>query len=109
MAVARIQSAGSFMPPLQTVSVRKPNVAVMAVRVVIITLLVTLITFVVSLFLSIVGILITGMIRGGVADMSLAYRSIAFPIAIGAMIVGFVIALVTEIRHYRKVKTEYDE
>jgi uncharacterized membrane protein len=100
--------ASVFMP-LQTVSVRKPNMAMLAVRVILITVLVTLICFVVSLFLSIVGILIAGMIRGGIADMTVAYRSIAFPIALGAMVIGFIVALVSEIKHYRKMKTDYEE
>jgi hypothetical protein len=94
---------------LQTVSVRKPNLAMVAVRVVVITILITLLCFAVSLFLGIAGIVLVDMIKGGPSDLSLAYRHIAFPIAVGAMVIGFIITLVTEIKHYRRKKAEYIE
>lgn len=94
---------------IQTVSVRKPKVAMVVVRVVVITVLITLICFAVALFLGIAGILVVGMIRGGISDISLAYRHIAFPIAVGAMTIGFVATLVYEIRQYRRKKAEYVE
>src|SRR5512146_2028987 len=92
---------------LQTVSVRKPNKAMVVVRVVLITLLITAFCFAVSLFLGIAGIMLVGMIKGGISDVSLAYRHIAFPIAMGAMTIGFVVTLVNEIRHYRRMKADY--
>jgi TRAP-type C4-dicarboxylate transport system permease small subunit len=80
-----------------------------AVRVVLITLLVTAFCFAVSLFLGIAGIVLVSMIRGGNSDLSLAYRHIAFPVAMGAMAIAFVLTLVTEIKHYRRRKAEYVE
>lgn len=97
------------MMALQTVSLRKPNKAMVAVRVVLITLLITLFCFAVALFLGIAGIVLVGMIRGGATDLSAAYRHIAFPIAMGAMVIGFVATLVTEIRHYQRMKADYVE
>ncbi len=94
---------------LQTVSVRKPNKAMVVVRVVLITLLITAFCFAVSLFLGIAGIMLVGMIKGGISDVSAAYRHIAFPIAMVAMTIGFVVTLVSEIRHYRRMKAEYVE
>jgi hypothetical protein len=93
----------------QTVSVRKPNMAMVVVRVVVITVLITLLCFAVSLFLGIAGIVLVGMIKGGHSDLSLAYRHIAFPIAMGAMIIAFVVTLVTEIKHYRRMRAEWIE
>lgn len=80
-----------------------------AVRVVVITVLITLFCFAVALFLGIAGIVLVGMIRGGISDLSVAYRHIAFPIAMGAMVVGFVVTLVSEIKHYRRMRAEYDD
>ncbi len=91
------------------VSVRKPNLAMVIVRVVVITVLVTLLSFAVALFLGIAGILLVGMIKGGLSDLSLAYRHIAFPIAMGAMVIAFVVTLVTEVKHYRRQRANYDE
>jgi uncharacterized membrane protein len=91
------------------VSVRKPNAALVVVRVVVVTILITLLCFAVSLFLGIAGIVLVGMIKGGLSDLSLAYRHIAFPIALGAMVIAFVVTLVTEIKHYRRMRAEYDE
>jgi len=94
---------------LQTVSVRKPNKGMVAVRVIVITVLVTAFSFVVSLFLAIAGIVLVGMIKGGISNMSTAYQYIAFPIAMGAMVIGFIVVLITEIKHYKRMQAEYDE
>lgn len=80
-----------------------------AVRILVITVLITAFCFAVSLFLGIAGIVLVGMIRGGISDLSAAYRHIAFPIAMGAMVIGFVATLVTEIKHYRRMKADYIE
>ncbi len=83
---------------------RSRHKAVWAVfRVVAVTFLATLLAFCISLFFGIVGVVLTKMIRGTpTPDMSIAYRHIAFPIAIVALVVTFIIALVTEVRHYRQ-------
>ncbi len=94
---------------LQTVSVRKPNLGMVVVRVVVMTVLITIFCFAVSLFLGIAGIVLVGMIKGGISDLSVAYRSIAFPIAMGAAAIGFIVTLVTEVRHYKRMKAEYFE
>ncbi len=71
-------------------------------RVVVVTLLATLLAFCIALFFGIVGIVMTKMIRGTpMPDMSIAYRHVALPAAVVVMVVAFVIALVSEIRHYR--------
>ncbi len=72
-------------------------------RVVAITFLATLLAFCVSLFFGIAGVVLTKMIRGTpTPDLSVAYRHIAFPIAIVALVVTFVVTLITEVRRYRQ-------
>ncbi len=69
---------------------------------VVVTFLATLLAFCIALFFGIVGIVLTKMIRGtATPDMSVAYRNIALPIAGVVVVVAFVVALVSEIRHYR--------
>ncbi len=92
---------------LHTVSVRKPNKAMVVVRVIVITVVITALCFAVALFLGIAGIMLVGMIKGGVSDVSLAYRHIAFPTAMVAMAIGFVVTLINEVRHYRRMKADY--
>jgi TRAP-type C4-dicarboxylate transport system permease small subunit len=72
-------------------------------RAVAVTFLATLLAFCISLFFGIVGVLLTKMIRGTpTPDLDVAYRHIAFPIAIAALVVTFVVALITEVRQYRQ-------
>ncbi len=80
-----------------------------AVRIALITVLITIFCFAVSLFLGIAGIVVVGMIKGGISDMSLAYRHIAFPIAMVAMTIAFFVTLVSEIKHYRRMKFDYEQ
>ena len=75
------------------------------VRVGLVTFLGTLLCFAVSLLLSILGTVIVAALRGVHADMRIAYRHIALPIAIVAGSIIFVLALGMEIRHYRQNKT----
>jgi len=71
-------------------------------RVVLITFLFTLLTFAVSLFIGIVGTVIFSWLRGGSANVTLAYRHVALPsAAIGAGI-ALVMMAVIEIRRYRQ-------
>jgi len=68
------------------------------------TVVVTLLAFAVGLLLGIVGIVIASYVRGVPADLSVAYRYIAAPIAaiVGAIVMVLAIAL--ELRHYRQSK-----
>jgi hypothetical protein len=74
------------------------------VRVLLITFLLTLLSFAISLLLGIVGFAISGRIRGGHPDMSVAYRHIAFPAAMVVAGVVLISATVVEVRHYRQTK-----
>ena len=65
----------------------------------------TLLSFAVSLLLAILGTVIVSAMQGAHPDMRLAYRSIALPMALAAGSIIFVLALVTEVRHYRQTKT----
>lgn len=90
------------------VSVRKPNAALVVVRVIVVTVLITLLCFAISLFLGIAGIVLVGMIKGGLSDLSLAYRHIALPVAVVAMVIAFIVTLVVEVKHYRRMRDEYE-
>ena len=74
------------------------------IRVFLATVVVTLLAFAVGLLLGIVGIVIASYVRGVPADLSVAYRYIAAPIAaiVGAIVMVLAIAL--ELRHYRQSK-----
>jgi hypothetical protein len=74
-------------------------------RVLLVTFLGTLISFSVSLFLGIVGTGAVSVLRGGHANMTIAYRHIALPTAVVAGSIIFVLTLTMEIRHYRQSKT----
>jgi hypothetical protein len=69
-----------------------------------ITLLLTLLSFAVSLFAGIAGTVAVGLVRGRSPNLTIAYRSVAFPVAAGVCVVVFVLALVTEVRRYRAAK-----
>ncbi len=84
--------------------VHKPSAALVVVRVVIITVLLTLLSFVVALFFGTVGILLANIAHGGGINMTVAYRDIAFPIAIVIGAAVMVIALVSEVRRYRRAR-----
>ena len=73
------------------------------VRVVGVTALVTILAFCLALFFGIVGIVLTKMIRGTPGpSLVMAYRNIALPVAVAALVVAFIITLVMEVRHYRR-------
>src|SRR6201987_6226100 len=75
------------------------------VRVALMTFIGTLLCFSVTLLLAIAGLAIASKLRGVHADMRIAYRYIAIPMALvaGGIILVFSISL--EVRHYRQVKT----
>jgi hypothetical protein len=81
---------------------RKPSVGLLVVRVVVITILAGLLTFAVALFFGITGIVLVDMIRGGGVNLAAAYRHVALPIAIAALVVALIVTLFTEIKHYRR-------
>ncbi len=83
---------------------RQPSTALALVRVVVIAVLTTLLSFVVSLFLSVIGIMLVNVSRGGGIDVTIAYRRIAFPIAIAAFVIAFGVVLVLELRHLRRAR-----
>jgi hypothetical protein len=84
---------------------RSPRWYTIPVRVCLLTFIVTLLCFAVSLLLAILGTVIVAALRGVHPDMRIAYRQIALPMAMVAGTIVFVLALVTEIRHYRQAKT----
>lgn len=74
-------------------------------RVLLVTFIGTLLTFAVSLLLGIVGTVLISFLRHAQPNMTVAYRLIALPAALGAGIIIFVLALIMEVRHYRQSKT----
>jgi len=84
--------------------IRRPRWYAIPVRVVIVTFVVTLISFAVSLLLSLIGVLLVAKIRGLPPDLTVAYRNIAFPVAIVVGTIVLVLSLAMEIRHYRQTK-----
>jgi len=89
------------MPPTP----RPPRWYAIPVRVFLITFIGTLISFAVSLLLGIIGIVIVSTLRHMHPKMTAAYRMIALPAALVAGSIIFVLALATDIRHYRQSKT----
>lgn len=86
---------------------RKPNPVALVVRVLVLTVLLTLFCFAVGLFFGILGVAIANAVRGGGVDLALAYRKIAFPIALVALVVTFLALMVSETRRYRRQRAEY--
>jgi uncharacterized BrkB/YihY/UPF0761 family membrane protein len=84
---------------------RPPRWYTIPVRVVLATVLGTLLCFVVSLLFAILGTVILAALHHTHPDMRVAYRFIAFPVALVAGGLIFVLSLAMEIRHYRQMKT----
>lgn len=84
---------------------RHPHWYFVPVRVVVITAIITLLCFALSLLLGIIGIVVAALVRGVHPNMTLAYRRVAFPVAVAAAAIGLVCALVMEIRQYRHERT----
>jgi len=84
---------------------RAPRWYGVPVRVLLITFLGTLISFAVSLLFALVGTVVLAAMRGVHPNMRVAYRHIAFPFALVAGSIVFISAMVTEIRHYRQMRT----
>jgi hypothetical protein len=101
MMVAPQQS----MAPAPQPRSRSPRWYGIPLRVALVTFIGTLLCFAVSLLLSILGTVIVSALRHVDPDMRIAYRQIAFPMALVAGAIIFVLALILEIRHYRQSKT----
>ncbi|HZR58742.1 MAG TPA: hypothetical protein VFA74_17870 [Terriglobales bacterium] len=91
------------MPSTKTIS-RKPRWYFIPVRVVLATVIATLLSFAVSLFLGILGIVIGSRLRGVPANMAMAYRHVAAPVAICVGTIVLASAIVMEVRHYRQAR-----
>jgi hypothetical protein len=91
--------------PASQASVRKPRWYLIPVRVFLVTFVVTLLAFAISLLLGILGVLAAAKLRGAHANMTLAYRDVAFPV--GAMVGAIILvsSIFMEVRHYRQMKT----
>ena len=86
---------------------RKPSIAVMILRVLVVSVLIGLLTFAVFLFLGILGIALTGVIRGSSVNFTHAYRWVAFPVALGGFAIAFCWLLWREIGHYRRLLADF--
>lgn len=84
--------------------VREPRWYAIPLRVGLITFLLTLLSFAISLLLGIIGIVLFARIHGETPNLALAYRNIAFPVAMVVGAVALVSTLVMEVRHYRQSK-----
>jgi hypothetical protein len=87
------------MPPA-----RPPRWYVIPLRVLLLTFLLTLLAFAVSLLLGILGMLITARLRGLQADMTVAYRHIALPVALAAGAAALIVTSIIEVRNYRQTR-----
>ncbi|SRR5579871_2696749 len=82
-----------------------PRWYLVPVRALVLTFAFTLMSFAISLFLGILGVIVASALRGVHPNMTLAYRKVAFPIAVIVAVVVFISALIMEIRRYRQMKT----
>lgn len=92
-----------------TVAMRKPSILLPVVRVVLISALLALLCFAVALFAGIVGIGVANLVRGGGVSLSLAYRNIAFPVALIALAISLVGIGLTELREFRRRRSQYED
>jgi hypothetical protein len=92
------------MMPASQAHVRTPRWFWIPARVLLFTFLCTLLGFAVSLLLGLVGVVIGAKIRGGVPNMTVAYREVALPAAITIAAIVLVSTIFMEVRHYRQSK-----
>ena len=85
-------------------SFRKPRWYLIPVRVLLVTFVVTLMSFAVSLLLGIFGVILAAKLKGGHANMTLAYSDVALPIAAMVGTIVLISSAAMEIRHYRQAK-----
>ena len=81
------------------------RVLLVPVRALVIAFLLTLLAFAVSLLLAILVLVVRSRILGLTADLRIAYREVALPVAAVAAALALLSALVLEIRHYRQDRT----
>ncbi len=84
--------------------VREPHWYGVLARVLLVTFIGTLLVFALSLLAGIVGTVIAARSHGTRPDMTVAYRYIALPTASIAGLIVLLLALATEIEHYRRAK-----
>jgi hypothetical protein len=87
---------------------RSPGWYGIPVRVLLVTFLITILVFAVSLLLGIVGLVLVAKSRDSTPNLTLAYRHIAFPVAVVAGTIVLVLSLAMEIRRYRQSKVLRD-
>lgn len=75
-------------------------------RVLLVSFLLALLSFAVCLFLGILGLVIAAVVRGVHPNLTVAYREIAFPVALVAGTVALVAAIILEVRYYRHERTD---
>jgi branched-subunit amino acid ABC-type transport system permease component len=68
-----------------------------------VSFLLTLLAFAACLLLGILGLVISGWLRGVHPDMTLAYRHFAFPVAVAAGVIALLAAIVMEARQSREM------
>lgn len=83
-------------------SAPQPRWYVIPLRVLLVTFLLTLLAFAISLLLGIVGVVIRARMHGIHPDMTLAYRQVALPVALGAGAAALVVTAILEIRNRRQ-------
>lgn len=91
-----------------TLPMRKPSILLSVVRVVLISALLALLCFAIALFAGIIGIVVANIIRGGGLSLSLAYRHIAFPVAMIALVISLIAMGMTEMREFRFRRAKYE-
>ena len=77
-----------------------------AFRVVVVTVLFTLVAFAVGLLCGIIASVLYAALRGAHADMTMAYRFAAVPLAAMVLVISFVAMLTMEIRRTRRLRLE---
>ena len=81
------------------------RVLLIPVRAVAIAFLLTLLAFAASLLLAILVLVVRSRLLGLTADLRIAYREVALPVAAVVAALALLSALVLEIRHYRQDRT----
>ena len=90
--------------PASQARVRAPRWFWIPARVLLFTFLCTLLGFAVSLLLGLVGVIVGARLRGGVPNMTVAYREVALPAALAIAAIVLVSAIFMEVRNYRQSK-----
>jgi amino acid transporter len=75
-------------------------------RIVLVSFLLALLAFAVCLLLGILGLMISAAVRGVHSNMTVAYRKIAFPAAVVVGGLALLAAIVMEVRHQHRQRTD---